>query len=384
MRILLISARYLPHRGGLESVVFHLAQEYQSQGHNVRIVTNRYPRTLPAREEINGVQITRLHFLLPDFKYLRNSRLDLWLAGFWYQYRTVRVLAKIIDDFRPDIINNHYLNEVVELTGRCLMSHPYQVPWIISLHGGDVEGEPFLSDQNRQRFCKWTGQANGLTACSHFLANQAQELDPELHGKIKVIHNGVDTRSFLNTASFFSKRPYILAVGQLLQHKGFDLLIQAFSAVAQKYPGMQLLIAGEGNQRFLLEKLIVEKNLTDRVLLLGGVDETQVAALMAGCLFLAVPSRRESFGIVALEGMAAGKCVMASSVGGLPEFLSVPPNRFVLPEIENWAKALDEWIKLAVNGGLNSKDNLAKANQYDWSDVANEYLQLYDQLGINV
>jgi len=65
----------------------------------------------------------------------------------------------------------------------------------------------------------------------------------------------------------------------------------------------------------------------------GKVDEATVAALMAGCLFIAMPSRRESFGMVALEGMAAGKPVLATPTGGLPEFLPAPPNRLVVPEV---------------------------------------------------
>ena len=69
MRILLIASRYFPHRGGLESVVYHLSYELQHQGHIVRIITNRYPRTLPAHEVIDGISVKRLHFLQPPLEF---------------------------------------------------------------------------------------------------------------------------------------------------------------------------------------------------------------------------------------------------------------------------------------------------------------------------
>ena len=380
MRILLISARYLPHRGGLESVVYNLAREFRQQGHTVQIVTNRYPRILPARQDIDGVQVTRLYFLLPDIKYLRNSRFDLWLAGLWYRFYTVQTLRRMINEFQPDIINSHYLNEVVEFTILSLANRSPAIPWVISLHGGDVDGEPFLNRINKERFSRLSQQANGLTACSNFLAIQTQTLEPILQGKVEVIHNGVDVSRFTDAKPYPADFPYILAVGQLAVHKGFDLLIEAFAQVAGKYPQVQLWIAGDGIQHATLEALIHQKNLIERIRLLGKVDEVTVASLMAACSFIVVPSRREPFGIVALEGMAAGKPVMASSVGGLPEFLSVPPNRLIAPQVAAWAAGLDEWMSLAESGQLQADGNAHEALKRDWSNVASQYLKMYEQV----
>lgn len=376
MRILLISARYSPHRGGLESVVYHLAREFRQQGHTVQVVTNRYPRTLPASEEIDEVQVSRLHFLLPNLQYLRTFRFDLWLAGLWYRFYTVQVLRRMIQKFQPDIINNHYLNEVAEFTN--LASHSLAIPWVISLHGGDVDGTPLSGRANKERFSKLSRQANGLTACSSFLAAQAQTLEPALQGKIKAIHNGVDVKRFANTKPYPADCPYILAVGQLAPHKGFDLMVEAFAQAAGRYPQVQLWIAGEGTQRSELEKLILKKQIAQQVQLLGRVDEAMVASLMAGCLFLTMPSRREPFGIVALEGMAAGKPVLATPVGGLSEFLPCPPNRMVELQLDAWVATLEEWIPLALRGQLQAAENAQYACQFDWSIVASQYLQVYN------
>lgn len=374
MKILLVSSRYLPHRGGLESVVYHLAREFTRQGHAVRIVSNRYPRSLPAEETIDGVCVTRLHFILPDGEYLKRFRFDLWLAGLWFRFWTSFRLRTIMQEFQPDVVNNHYINEVAELTGVSLS----ETPWIVSLHGGDVDGEPLMNAANRLRFQKITRRADGLTACSAFLANQAISLEPLLAGRIEVIHNGVNAVNFSNAKPPQNHPPYVFAVGQLMPHKGFDLLIRAFASLAEKYPAVELWIAGEGSQRPALEALIRENDMTARVRLLGRANENKVASLMAGALFIAMPSRREPFGIVALEGMAAGKCVLATPVGGLPEFLPCPPNRMIPLDVQSWVQVLDEW--LGDPDQLDGSANIKMAEEHSWQLVTGKYYQVYQQV----
>ena len=379
MKILILTARYLPHRGGLESVVQHLAQEFSKQGHQVQIVTNRYPRSLPAVEIIDGVKVTRLHFILPNVSHLKKLRIDLWLAGLWYSIFTIHALKKIVQGYQPDIVNTHYLNEVAEFTGRCLSRYFNQLPWVISLHGGDVDGEPFLSKTNKLRFHTLTHQAHRLTACSRFLAKQAQALDANLSNSIEVIHNGVDVKRFSSAQPPHSDVPYILAVGQLVLHKGFDLLIRAFEPLVDKHPLVELWIAGDGSHRNTLDALVAGKVLEQRVRFLGKVDEAMVASLMKGALFIAMPSLKEPFGIVALEAMACGKVVMATPVGGIPEFLPCPLNRMVNPKQSDWTTALDEWLSLTSINPIRSDENLASARQLDWSLVSERYLQVYGQ-----
>jgi glycosyltransferase involved in cell wall biosynthesis len=379
MRILLVTARYLPHRGGLESVVQNLAQEFSNRGHQVLIVTNRYPRSLPSVEVIDGIKVMRLHFLLPNVNYLKEFRIDLWLAGLWYRFFTYLELCAIIQDFQPNVINSHYLNVSAEFTGRCISNYFSSIPWIISLHGGDVDGEPLLGLVNKNRFHRFARQAQCLTACSEFLSTQAKVLDPSLEYKIRVIHNGVDLRRFSSVRPVRSANPYILGVGQLIPHKGFDLLIRAFASLAEKYPSVELWIAGEGSQRPHLESLILQKGLDHRVQLLGRVDENAVASLMASSLFVAVPSLKEPFGIVALEAMASSRAVVASPVGGLPEFLPCPPNLLVSPILSDWVSALSERLDLSDTIPLKVESNLDSARTFDWSLVAERYLHIYEQ-----
>jgi glycosyltransferase involved in cell wall biosynthesis len=78
--------------------------------------------------------------------------------------------------------------------------------------------------------------------------------------------------------------------------------------------------------------------------------------------------------------MAAGKPVLATPVGGLPEFLPTPPNRLVEAEVTAWAVAMDEWLSLALTGQLRADGNAQEAAKNDWSNVAMQYLQVYERV----
>jgi glycosyltransferase involved in cell wall biosynthesis len=374
MRILLVTARYYPHRGGLETVVYHLAREFRELGHEVKIVTNRYPRTLSAREVVDDIEVERIQFLYPELRFLREGRLDLLAASFWFVPVSLWNLWRAIQKFKPDVINLHYL-WAPGFFLRILRSL-IRFPWVVSLHGGDVDAHPNMTRQGRRLLGRVTQQADAVTACSRHLARLVADLFPAVEEKLKVIHNGVDWRLFAAASSYPHSKSYIAAVGQLVPHKGFDLLIGAFGEIASDYPEVDILIAGEGASRRSLEALVDKVNLTGRVHFLGMVCEQTVASIMAGSLFLAVPSKREIFGLVALEGMASGRLVLTTPVGGIPEFLP-NCNSMVKAEHGAWTAALAEMVSRTRLGAFDIEHNRNVAERFGWIYVAQAYLDCY-------
>jgi len=375
MRVLIVASRYLPHRGGVETVSSHLAQELVRKGHEVLVVAQRYPRRLPAREVIEGIQIRRLMFLYPRLSFLRQGRIDLAVASVWYLLSTTWVLHRIVHTFQPDVVNLHYLG-----SPGCFLNLAHSLsafPWVVSLHGGDVDGEPYGSRHGRRLFETVTAKAKIVTACSKALAEEAVRLSGSLRSKLQVIHNGVDTRLFASAPPYRHPVPYFAAVGQLVEHKGFDLLIDAFADVATDSPGVDLIIAGDGACGAKLRDLARQRGVQGRVHFLGRVSETQVASLIAGSLFVAMPSRREPFGIVALEAMAAGHKVLAAHVGGVSEFVNPDYNRLVAPDRSSWRQALAEALQERSNGV--SHANRAWAEQFRWDRVAARYVEAYHE-----
>jgi glycosyltransferase involved in cell wall biosynthesis len=107
----------------------------------------------------------------------------------------------------------------------------------------------------------------------------------------------------------------VLAVGRLVPEKGFDVLIRAVAAT-----GDRLVIVGDGDIRPALESLT--RSTDADVTFAGSVDPTELARDYAAARLVVVPSRREGFGMVAAEALAAGRAVVGTRVGGLPDLVT--------------------------------------------------------------
>lgn len=107
----------------------------------------------------------------------------------------------------------------------------------------------------------------------------------------------------------------VLAVGRLVPEKGFDVLIRAVAET-----GDRLVIVGDGEIRPALESLTRSTNAN--VAFAGSVDPGELARDYAAARLVAVPSRREGFGMVAAEALAAGRAVVGTRVGGLPDLVT--------------------------------------------------------------
>lgn len=147
---------------------------------------------------------------------------------------------------------------------------------------------------------------------SHFVARS-------IPGRSVVIHNAYDHTLFKLPSKDY--RPYDFGFcGRLVSEKGADLLLGAFRLIHSRQPSCRLLMVGDGPERSALEQQVRENGLDGSVTFAGSVVGHDVAAAIAQCRVLVVPSNcPEAFGIVALEGLASGCAVVVTNVGGLPE-----------------------------------------------------------------
>jgi glycosyltransferase involved in cell wall biosynthesis len=128
-------------------------------------------------------------------------------------------------------------------------------------------------------------------------------------------------------------RPVVLAMARLVRDKGLDLLVEAAAAL----PHAQFVIAGDGPARSALAAQVSELALDGRVKLLGW--RTDTAALLAAADLFVLPSRNEALGVSALEAMAAGKPVIATAVGGVPEAVCDGETGLIVPPGDSQALA---------------------------------------------
>jgi len=150
--------------------------------------------------------------------------------------------------------------------------------------------------------------------------------------KIHVVHPAVDADRFHPSVDGGAvRRRYaqrddilLLSVGRLQRRKGHDVAIQAVAALRTRLPNLRYVIAGDGEERARLERLVVEHGVEDRVFFAGTVPSADLPAYYAACDVFLLPNRVddgdiEGFGIVFLEAAATGKPVIGGNSGGVPE-----------------------------------------------------------------
>ena len=149
--------------------------------------------------------------------------------------------------------------------------------------------------------------------------------------RVVTIHKAVDVAAFKRPATLppdpLPNRPRggrLILVGTNWYIKGLDILLRALPAVAESFENVSLAVAGpeacKANTK--IKALARRLGLSDRVDFLGRVPRSDLPALLWHCDVALLPSRREAFGVAALEAMAAGLPVVASRVGGIGEIIT--------------------------------------------------------------
>jgi D-inositol-3-phosphate glycosyltransferase len=216
--------------------------------------------------------------------------------------------------------------------------------------------------------------------------------------KISVIPCGVDPSLFRPRNPVESKahlglpdKRYILFVGRIDPVKGIDTLLRAIKLVKGTRNAMQdvhlLIIGGEldhtdaatDSEINKLKRLTGTLGIKDRVTFLGAQRQDQLPYFYAAADMCILPSRYESFGMVALEAMACGTPVIASKVGGLASFIQNELSGLLIPEEDE--VALAEKILLLLTDP-SFKDTLggearSRALEFSWPVIAEQVLSLY-------
>lgn len=175
-----------------------------------------------------------------------------------------------------------------------------------------------------------------------------------------------------------------LYVGRLLDYKGIEDLILALSLVRQSGREVHLNVIGKSSDcfyEFHLRKLVQSKKLGTWVKFLGFQPSSEVWCWMGRVAGLVVPSRREAYGLVALEGMAVGVPVIASRAGGLGELVSDSCGLTFEP---GNVKQLADALRTAVDNPALLRSLAARgreqASALEWGQLAPRYLRILDQM----
>ncbi len=313
LRILHVGKYYPPYRGGMEVFLDDLLKEQRRQGIDAHALVHGDP--LP--DDPPWVQRVPVQF-------------NLSYAPIALGFRSA--LNRAIDRVQPDVLHIHMPNN--SALWALTLPGARKVPWVVHWHSDVVVSNikwsvalaymvyrPFeqaLLERSQQIFA---------TSPPYLQASAA--LKP-WQDKCEVVPLGIDLRAALPgmpdevDGSTHAKHAWrkdtqfkLLSIGRLTYYKGFETLIRAVSEL----PGVELLIAGDGELREELQALIDRHRPANghaSVRLVGGVDEAEKHALLEACdLFcLASRERTEAFGIVLLEAMQHARACLVTDLPG--------------------------------------------------------------------
>ena len=186
-----------------------------------------------------------------------------------------------------------------------------------------------------------------------------------------------------NLDYIFNPEKYIniIILSRLTFRKGVDLLIEVIPEICNLNPSVRFIIGGDGPKRTLLEDMINSSNLSDKIILLGSVQHSEVRKVMVlGHIYLNT-SLTEAFCIANVEAASCGLYVISTDTGGVDEVLPDNMITLVKPNKDNIIKGIAEviskidYIKEKFTGKLNNY-NILK-NTYNSDIVAKKTVNYF-------
>jgi len=260
---------------------------------------------------------------------------------------------------------------------------------VISFHGAELlltRRYPFLKPVLRYI----VKRSDAVSANSSFTANLVRKL---ADAEVKVIPYGstIVARDAPSMAPGSEPRPErdgerrILYVGRLIERKGLSYLIEAMDLLPSGLC-VRLDIVGAGDQRSLLERLVEDKGLTERVFFRGRIPYEELAELYAGCDLFVLPAivdsrgDTEGLGVVLVEAMSYKKPVIATNVGGIPDIVRHNETGILVEQRD--PQALARAIE-AMLTDENKARELARAGldyvkeYFSWPRIVDQVMALY-------
>ncbi len=376
MRIAMLSWESLHSifMGGLGVHVTELAAGLARRGHEVHVITRRGPGQ-GDYELIDSVHYHRTdHALSENFV----ESMDLMCKAMAHRFHEV---TSMIGHF--DIVHAH---DWLCANAMSYIKDGYGTRTVLTMHSTEYgrDGNVFYDGMAawvRDTEAAGCHRADVVIAVSGFLADELQRIYQVYHSKIHVVPNGVSYRQFdgfiepgpvKQRYGVGVMDPLICAFGRMTVQKGMDMLVEAVPLILTSYPEAKFVISGDGPMKDIVMQRANEIGIGPATRFLNAIPRQDYIDLMRACDILALPSRNEPFGIVALEAWAAGKPVVATTAGGPREYIWHDVNGFLVdPSPEGLAHGIGSLLANHEHGrylGVNGRR--AVEEEFNWDRVS--------------
>lgn len=371
--------------GGISRVVQGLSRALTESGNEVHVITNEMPN-YPAEEKDQGVFLHRVPIESPT------PTFHTWvmMMNHYFAKRAGRLVQEV-GNF--DIVHVH--DWLVFPSGTEMKAFIPSTTLVTTLHsleyrrsGGVDTPEGKMVDS-----LEWwsTYESSLIIVCSNSMLVDTRYHFNVPEYKIKVTPIGIDPRKFRERSVDRSRvrekfgvpsdEKLILFVGRLTNQKGCEYLIRAIPYVS-KFFKVRLLIAGDGYLKGELESVAKTSGVRSMTTFAGYVADDDLTDLFLSSDVMAIPSIYEPFGVVALEAMASGLPVVASSVDGLAEVVRHEENGILVYPRDSSSIA---WgISRILSEPANTRRLVSNAlkdidTRFSWKAVAEDTLNVYTE-----
>lgn len=368
-------------------------------GHRIQVVCPSILTDI-RQEEMSGIPVTRTPYFYPYWGLSESSRAKMdKVGGNLFSFSLMRTLMRVPN---TDIIHLHTGKRVGGI-GR-VVARRKGIPYVITLHGGfyDMPADERAGMMAPTKGAVEWGKVLGWGVGSRRVLDDAaailcigrkeqKEVAARFPGKrVEYMPNGVDVKRFSHGDGLRFRRAQgipekarlLVTIARIAPPKNQIFLVKALPALKRIDPNVRGVFVGSVNDRDYFTELMrcaTELGVSDSVTVVPGLtpeDPLLTDAYHAADVFV-LPSAHEPFGIVVLEAWAAGRPVIASRVGGIPDFVDDGVNGLLFDpdDLDGFIRAYES-LTMERAHAL-SKAARAKVEQYDWDIITKRLIDTY-------
>ena len=367
-----------PTFGGSGVLATELGKALAEKGHNVHFISYQQPVRLLGGFHTNIFyhEVSVPTYPLFDFPP--------------YETALSSTMVDVILNHKLDLLHVHYAiphASAAFMARQILLKQGIDIPVITTLHGTDIT--LVGKDKTYSPVVTFSiNESSAITAVSNNLRDETYA-NFKIEKEIQVIYNFVDAKRF-------NKKPLtpfkqviapnnewiIVHSSNFRKVKRTDDVVRVFEKVNKVIPS-KLLFVGDGPERSYIESLARESEARKDIVFLGRQEE--VEDIMAISDLFLLPSEYESFGLVALEAMAAEVPVISTNAGGLPEINIEGVTGFLsdVGDVENMANNIIKILSDEPALKIMKENALKQAKKFDIDNIVPQYVDLYNRMLAN-
>jgi colanic acid/amylovoran biosynthesis glycosyltransferase len=255
------------------------------------------------------------------------------------------------------------------------------ISYSFTVHGPEEFDMPkFLHIKEKAKHAKF------LIAVSSYGRSQLyRHIDYKDWPKVHVVHCGLEASFYDSTEKSIADTNRLVCVGRLCEQKGQLLLIEALHQLKEEGLPVELVLAGDGEMREILESLIRERGLKDSVRITGWISSEQVREEILNSRALVLPSFAEGLPVVLMESLALRRPVLTTYIAGIPELVVNEESGWLFPagSVVALADAMKQCLNTPVEKLIRMGDTGYQrvVQRHDIDTEARKLAELFEEEG---